>query len=289
MRARRALRTLCGMNESRYLPHDATTKLNAKLMYWRGYGCAEISRQLDVPISTVVSWRDRDKWDKTSVARRINEQVDMRLSMLVAKEGNEADLNPNVERRSKKHRERAKEQSNAPKISTDEVEELRRAFLANIYPHQRAWYEHSKRYEMRQYVKSRQIGATYYFAQEALITALTTGKNQIFISASKSQAHVFKSNIVAFVEKTIGKTLRGDHIKLGPETTLYFLGTNSNTAQSYSGDLYVDEYFWIPQFAKIQHVASGMTVHDDRRITYFSTPRVDQNLSISIWMCRMRH
>ena len=131
------------MNESRYLPHDAATKLNAKLMYWRGYGCAEISRQLDVPISTVVSWRDRDKWDKTSVARRINEQVDMRLSMLVTKEGktaedyneieslskllertariqryesggNEADLNPNVARRSKKHRERAKEQSNAP-------------------------------------------------------------------------------------------------------------------------------------------------------------------------------
>ena len=86
-----ALRTLCGMNESRYLPHDVTTKLNAKLMYWRGYGCAEISRQLDVPISTVVSWRDRDKWDKTSVARRINEQVDMRLSMLVAKEGKNAE------------------------------------------------------------------------------------------------------------------------------------------------------------------------------------------------------
>ena len=300
------------MNESRYLPHDATTKLNAKLMYWRGYGCAEISRQLDVPISTVVSWRDRDKWDKTSVARRINEQVDMRLSMLVAKDGktaedyneieslskllertariqryesggNEADLNPNVERRSKKHRERAKEQSNAPKISTDEVEELRRAFLANIYPHQRAWYAHSQKYEMRQYVKSRQIGATYYFAQEALITALTTGKNQIFISASKSQAHVFKSNIVAFVEKTIGKTLRGDHIKLGPETTLYFLGTNSNTAQSYSGDLYVDEYFWIPQFAKIQHVASGMTVHDDRRITYFSTPSTTTHEAYPLW------
>ena len=133
-------RTLCGMNESRYLPHDATTKLNAKLMYWRGYGCAEISRQLDVPISTVVSWRDRDKWDKTSVARRINEQVDMRLSMLVAKEGktaedyneieslskllertariqryesggNEADLNPNVERRSKKHRARQRKRT----------------------------------------------------------------------------------------------------------------------------------------------------------------------------------
>ena len=182
------------MNESRYLPHDATTKLNAKLMYWRGYGCAEISRQLDVPISTVVSWRDRDKWDKTSVARRINEQVDMRLSMLVAKDGktaedyneieslskllertariqryesggNEADLNPNVERRSKKHRARAKEKENAARITDDEIEVLRRAFLDNIYPHQRAWYEHSKRYEMRQYVKSRQIGATYYFAQ----------------------------------------------------------------------------------------------------------------------------
>ena len=298
------------MNESRYLPHDATTKLNAKLMYWRGYGCAEIGRQLDVPslpwclgvivingIKPALPGALTSRWicasacwsPKMARPPRITTKIES-LSKLLERTariqryesgGNEADLNPNVARRSKKHRERAKEKENAARITDDEIEVLRRAFLDNIYPHQRAWYEHSKRYEMRQYVKSRQIGATYYFAQEALITALTTGKNQIFISASKSQAHVFKSNIVAFVEKTIGKTLRGEHIKLGPETTLYFLGTNSNTAQSYSGDLYVDEYFWIPQFAKIQHVASGMTVHDDRRITYFSTPLNDDPRSLS--------
>lgn len=27
--------------------------------------------------------------------------------------------------------------------------------------------------------------------------------------------------------------------------TLYFLGTNARTAQSYHGNLYLDEYFWI--------------------------------------------
>ena len=305
----RAAHKMAAMTAQTY---DPTTRYNAKLLYWRGFNIAEIARLMDLPITTLTSWRNREGWDKTSIARRINEQVEVRLAVLVAKEdkspkdynemealgkliertarvqryesgGTEADLNPKVKNRNAAKRKKAEERASKAVLDDGEIEELRRAFKARMYPHQLAWFAHSKQYEMRQYVKSRQIGATYYFALEALMTALDTGKNQIFISASKNQAHVFKSNIVSFVDEVLGKTLRGEHIKLGPSTTLYFLGTNSNTAQSYSGDLYVDEYFWIPQFAKIQHVASGMTVHDDRRITYFSTPSVVTHEAYPLW------
>ncbi len=37
--------------------------------------------------------------------------------------------------------------------------------------------------------------------------------------------------------------------------TLYFLGTNARTAQSYHGNLYLDEYFWIPKFQELRKVA----------------------------------
>ena len=267
---------------------------------------------MGIPDTTVRSWKTREGWDRAPIARRIEEQIDVRLAVLVAKDdksdkdynemdklaktlertarigryqdgGNEADLNPNVRNCNEGKRRKAKERGNSGKIDADMVAELKRAFRERMYPHQMAWYEHSKQYEMRQYVKSRQIGATYYFAQEALLTALETGKNQIFISASKSQAHIFRSNIIAFVDEVLGVQLKGEHIKLSPSTTLYFLGTNSNTAQSYSGDLYIDEYFWIPQFKKIQHVASGMTVHDDRRITYFSTPSTVTHEAYPLW------
>src|SRR3546814_11035166 len=58
-------------------------------------------------------------------------------------------------------------------------------------------------------LKSRQIGATYYVAFEALIDAIETGRNQIFLSASKAQAHQFRSYIVSFA-KLVGVALTGD-------------------------------------------------------------------------------
>ena len=52
------------------------------------------------------------------------------------------------------------------------------------------------------------LGATYYFAREALIDALTTGRNQIFLSASKAQAHIFKAYIQAFAREVVEVDLR---------------------------------------------------------------------------------
>ena len=291
---------------------DLSPEKNARLLYWRGFTCAEIARLMGIPDTTVRSWKTREGWDRATTARRIGEQIDVRLAVLVAKDeksekdynemdklakilertarieryedgGNEADLNPKVRNRNEAKRRKAKARGDSGKIDDEMLTELKREFHKRIYPHQKEWYEHSKKYEMRQYVKSRQIGATFYFALEALLTALDTGKNQIFLSASKSQAHIFRSNIVAFVDEVLGVQLKGEHIKLAPRTTLYFLGTNSNTAQSYSGDLYIDEYFWIPQFKKIKHVAAGMTVHDDRRITYFSTPSTVTHEAYPLW------
>lgn len=53
---------------------------------------------------------------------------------------------------------------------------------------------------------------------------------------------------------------------------LMFLGTNVRTAQSYTGNLSLDEYFWIPMFQELRKVASGMSLHKKWRTTYFSTP-----------------
>ncbi len=291
--------------------YPAPNRKKAALMYWRGYSCAEIARILDEPDATVRSWHQRDKWDKASVAKRCAEQIEARYGQLIAKEdksakdcneiellgkqlervariqkfengGNEADLNPKVKNRNKAKKQKAEERASKCVFTDAQIDELKAHFDATMYPHQKHWYA-NRHHNMRQIVKSRQIGATYYFAAEALLTAIETGKNQIFISASRNQANIFRSNIVAFVEQATGITLRGEHLKIGPGCMLYFLGTNNNTAQSYSGDLYIDEYFWIPRFDKIQHVASGMTVHDDRRITYFSTPSTTAHEAYPLW------
>lgn len=287
-------------------------RLEAKHLYWRGYTCAEISRMLGVQLATVSNWRRKEKWDETPVIRRVESQVEVRLMQLIHKDnknpadynemesiskliertarieryqnsGNECDLNPQVAEGHRKRRQKYKDKKSQPLFTEEDIDQLKSAFLARLYPHQREWWEQASTYSMRQYLKARQIGATYYFALEALIAALETGKNQIFLSASKNQAFVFKNNIRAFVKTVLDKDLRGENIALTPETTLYFLGTNSNTAQSYSGDLYIDEYFWIMGFSRLQHLASGMATHDDRRITYFSTPSSTAHEAYPFW------
>ncbi|ECH9991810.1 terminase, partial [Salmonella enterica subsp. enterica] len=57
---------------------------------------------------------------------------------------------------------------------------------------------------VRNILKSRQIGATWYFAFEAFENAVMTGDPQIFLSASKVQAEYFRSYIVNIAEQYFG-------------------------------------------------------------------------------------
>lgn len=41
-------------------------------------------------------------------------------------------------------------------------------------------------------------------------------------------------------------------IQLFNGAELHFLGTSAATAQSYTGNLYFDEFFWVGQFANLK-------------------------------------
>lgn len=126
---------------------------------------------------------------------------------------------------------------------------------------------------MRFYLKSRQIGLTYYFAYEAFEDAVLTGDNQVFLSASKKQSEIFKTYIRMFALKIGEVNLMGkDEITLSNGATFYFLSTNSRTSQGYSGHLYIDEVFWIPRFEELDDLAGGISMHSKWRTTYLSTP-----------------
>lgn len=141
----------------------------------------------------------------------------------------------------------------------------------------------NKHHAIRNILKSRQIGATWYFAFEALEDAIISGDPQIFLSASRAQAEVFRSYIVNIAQQFFGVTLTGNPIRLSNGAELRFLSTNKNTAQSYSGHLYCDEYLWVPNFAKLNEVASAMATHDKWRTTYFSTPSAKTHQGYPFW------
>lgn len=284
-------------------------RIRARNLYWQGYSVAQISDQLRVPYGTADAWKRRDKWDEAPVAARVAAHAEEWLMRLMAKpdktvsdlaeidaamkvlertarienygkSGREGDLNPNIEARAEGRRKKKKDEKNF--LTEEQVEALVDAFERDLFAYQHRWRD-AKQYRVRNILKSRQIGATWYFAREALVDAIQTGDNQIFLSASKAQAHVFREYIVQFVRDVTGVQLKGDPITLWNGATLYFLGTNSKTAQSYHGHVYLDEYAWIGKFLEFRKVASAMATHKKWRITYFSTPSTIGHESHAFW------
>ncbi|MDM5066002.1 terminase ATPase subunit family protein [Aeromonas salmonicida] len=276
-------------------------------LFFQGYPLRAIAELLQTPEGTVSTWKKRDGWDDIKPIDRVDFAIEVRMCQLIAKDvksggdfkeidllgrqleriarvnkysngGNETDLNPKVANRNKGPKK-------APErnvVEPEQQERLIERFESTMFGYQRTWYEAGKLHRIRDLLKSRQIGATYFFAFEAFIDALVTGRNQIFLSASKAQAHVFKQYIIQFA-KDEGVELKGDPMVLPNGAHMYFLGTNARTAQSYHGNIYMDEYFWIHGFLEFRKVASGMAMHKKWRQTYISTPSSLSHPAYAFW------
>ncbi len=298
-------------------------RVQARSLYWRGWTVSQIAEELDLPVSTVGTWKQRHRWDEASPIARAEEGLLERYLMLLAKErksgsdfkeidllkrqfeglarvrkfmggGNEVDLNPKVANRNSPDVKKRKDQAKNL-ITPEMVAQLPDDLEGALFGYQREWLA-STSLRTRMIVKSRQIGATWYFARERLLVALETGKNQIFLSASRAQANIFRTYIVQWVQKVCGVLLKGEPIviqrgeeeggengeRLDP-VELYFLGTNYRTAQGYHGDVIVDECFWIYGFEELFKVASAMATHKQYTRTLFSTPSTLDHEAYGMW------
>lgn len=188
------------------------------------------------------------------------------------------------ERRSNKGKKREKVQKNDISQLT-EVDFLDK-FISKMYRYQQELFEAKQNpltRRIRNILKSRQVGLTYYFAGEAFMDAVLTGDNQVFLSASRAQSEIFRSYIIGFAKSWFNIELTGNPIVLSNGAELRFLSTNSSTAQGYHGHVYVDEYFWIRDFEKLSTVASAMGTHKKWRKTYFSTPSAVSHQAYPFW------
>jgi uncharacterized protein YjcR len=169
-------------------------------------------------------------------------------------------------------------------ITTEMLDDVRNKLF---FPYQEYWYQRKLdplTRRTRMILKSRQIGATWYFAFEALDDAIRTGDNQLFLSSSRDQAEVFKAYIIAFAMEHFEVELKGQGvITLSNGAELRFLSTNSRTANSYHGHLYCDEVFWMPDFVKLWDMASGMSSHKKWRRTLFSVPSATSHPAYEMW------
>lgn len=298
-------------------------KDSCKRAYIRRAKVVDISREFKVPRRTLYSWIEKGNWDDLIKTDEVLEALERKIVTILDKDIlADGDLNA-IERlmsvRDKEFKRRShaseaiimagmhdKQQRDAvdPKkiserktkarkgkrskndltgITPEEVEEN---FLKGLFNYQvQAWRTRHKR--VRFILKSRQIGWTFLSAREAFADALITGKNKAFLSASKSQAQLFKNYIVAFALEWFDCELKGgDKIVIRTDhgnVTFYFLSTNSSTSQGPSGDVYIDECFWIRDFKKLKDLAGAIATQDQYTKTYFSTPSTKSHQAYELW------
>jgi uncharacterized protein YjcR len=294
----------------------------ARLLFMRGFTVAEIATELSIqnPV-TVYEWKRKDAWDaRCNVVNDLEINLARRICCLTERDNKTADEVKELEvllkrlealaiplakarlidrsqpgevlfeSRGRPVKEKAGSNGSYVKQPRNVIDEITKEQLdefreRKFFSYQKLWWaaKNNEQFRRNRFIlKSRQIGATYYFAWEALEDAILTGDNQIFLSASRDQAEVFKAYMILF-GKELGVELAGNPMILSNGAEIRFLSTNARTAQSYHGHLYVDEVFWIPFFSRLWKVASGMAAHKKWRRTLFSTPSAMSHEAYAMW------
>ena len=285
-------------------------KESAKLMYLRRCSVKDIANKLSLNSTRVVyQWAEKFNWNDLLQHETVEQATSRKLIQLIEKENktdadykeinhlkNLLDTLANIDiKKARALKEKtlsesgqAKNKKGKAKPAKNDISHITKEQLDKVrkelfFDYQHLWYD-NKHQRTRFILKSRQIGATYYFAWEAFEDAVLSGDNQIFLSASRSQAEVFKAYIIKFASEFFDVELKGsDCIILSNGAELRFVSTNSRTAQSYHGHLYIDEVFWIPDFENLNKVASAMASQKKWRKTYFSTPSTECHGAYAMW------
>ncbi|MEL7706505.1 terminase family protein [Citromicrobium bathyomarinum] len=319
--------------------HNGQTELTAaylqrqaRSLYWRGWPLAEIQRELQIQkYQTLASWKRRGKWDDASPRQIIEDRIEAKIASYLDRDdfneghmkrvdflmrmmersarigkyeasGKEGDLNPKIARRNDGAANAKREEKRKNALTREQWQALLDDFHEKNFDYQEGWWD-QRNQRTRKILKSRQIGATWYFAREAvakIAEAVLAGeqpRNQIFLSASERQALKFRREIVGWVRRVTGVDLTGKIILFDfgnliddageplalDQVGLYPISTNSNTAQGESGDFYFDEFFWVHGFAQLRKVAAAMATHKIYKRTYFSTPSTKTHEAYAFW------
>ncbi|OFJ42657.1 terminase [Pseudomonas koreensis] len=302
------------------MPYSIEVRETAKRLYLRRCKPREIQAELKLPnVRIVYYWIAKGCWDElltddeplTAVSRRITlilekhgtlgkaelDELDRlttlreRLLKQCAKPARpeEATVPERAGRKSEHDRDGPKKRK--PKSVKNDISQLTEVdflekFTSKLFGYQKELFaakQNPLTRRIRNVLKCRQSGLTYYFAGEAFMDAVLTGDNQMFLSASRAQSELFRGYILKFAREWFEIELTGNPITLSNGAELRFMSTNSSTAQGPHGHVYIDEYFWIRDFDKLSSLAGAMATHKKWRKTFFSTPSAVSHQAYPFW------
>lgn len=292
------------------MPYSNEVKDAARRLYLRRCKPREIQAELKLAnVRIVYYWIAKGGWDELLTDEEPLTAVSRRITLILERPGTLAKADLDELDRLTTLRERLLKQCGkavAPSTSSvDKAERPKRKtktvkndisaltevdfvekFTSQLFGYQKELFaakQNPLTRRIRNVLKCRQSGLTYYFAGEAFMDAVLTGDNQMFLSASRAQSELFRGYIVGFARDWFGIELTGNPITLSNGAELRFMSTNSSTAQGPHGHVYIDEYFWIRDFDKLSSLAGAMATHKKWRKTFFSTPSAVSHQAYPFW------
>ncbi|ELC0660906.1 terminase family protein [Vibrio fluvialis] len=109
-----------------------------------------------------------------------------------------------------------------------------------------------------------------HICKNALVDAIQTKENQIFLSASTDQSERIRERIIELAS-SYGLTLSGNPLILPNGTTLTFLLPNSQTSAGYSGNVYVMNGLDDANFSYVRDLILSWTLLKKHRAIFSSS------------------
>lgn len=292
------------------MAYDNQQQQAAKHLYEQaGLTLPEVAKKTGIPQRTVRHWKREQGWavDKVDALEARLQALHGQLLAIEAKgQWSKADaarhesLSATYEtllNRKQTHQERretkaaptpaaARPQGKRRKINDFSGLDLATLPQLKLYPHQQAVEDDPALF--RFVLKARKIGMTYWAAWSALQRGLTLGIDQIFISATRQQVGQNRAFLRQFCKRFYDVEIgRGDTIEIinpaGQPVQFIFISTNIDSAQTYGGDLWIDEAAWIAHLDKLLEVAKAIAIQGDHRITILTTPSTTDHPAHALW------
>jgi len=256
-----------------------------------GLPITQIAKKYNIPRQTIYQWHKKhakNSADTTSAIINLKKQIhtlstQKPTTAITRRIAELTNALAKLERINKKE-QNIKSNKKVKIIDNIKTAELKKFMLDpayGLYTYQKNFIKDGSRFRL--WLKSRQIGATYGCAGEALIDAMG-GLDQLVISASEEQALKWTQEIYKHAEKLeIELSGAENKIKTPAGTFIYIFANNFRTIQGFSGSVWLDEFAWYinPKriwnafIPSITSVKSGQT---KARITILSTPFEEQSL-----------
>ncbi|HCB1983521.1 TPA: terminase family protein [Klebsiella pneumoniae] len=165
-------------------------------------------------------------------------------------------------------------------FTPDQLSALKK-HAALLFSYQNNWLNNPKR--ARHYTKMRQCGADFAFSLEALIDAIETGRNQVFIGTSEASTNGANRNYIAYFAGEVGVNITGRKgtIELSNGASIYFVGEKSPFS-ALCGNAYVSEYAWAKHPRSLFAAAKSVAMHRKHRLTSYTSPSRNEE-ALKVW------